>query len=133
MAAPAVYRTRRDVRTATRGNESTPAANPRAPLAELVERGERLARSASMVGDQDDFHVWRASRNEWVDATLLDLKHRRSPVLAKTFLAAVCATHPRSRWQIVLPEEVACVEQGVAVLRTFAHSSASDAATLAEC
>jgi hypothetical protein len=92
-------------------------------LAELVERGERLARAASMVGDQDDFHVWRDNRNAWVDATLLDLKDGRSPVEARTFLAAVSATHPGSGWQLTLPEKLASVEQGVTVLRTLAHSA----------
>ncbi len=91
-----------------------------ATLTDHADAGERLIRAASVVGDQEDFHVWRQRRNAWVSAT--------SKLLAATgahvegFRVSASVAHPQSHWHAALDAEVQAVSNAVVRLRAQASA-----------
>ena len=57
--------------------ERKDAACKRSAIAELRSGGEYLLHSAKMVGDEEDYFIWRSSCRAWIDSG--------SPKIAATF------------------------------------------------
>ncbi len=62
-------------------------------LAEHRSKGEYLVHSARMVGDEDDYAVWRQGRRAWTDATAATIEEVFSDAVAADF-CRTCADPP---------------------------------------
>ncbi len=87
-------------------------------LTELIVSGERLASSAAMVGDQDDFHAWRSKRNAWIADVSAALNRSMSVTGgAASFREAVTVRRPLTGWRVGLEMELGSVQNALALLR----------------
>ena len=88
------------------------------PIEHLIAEGERLEQAAAIVGDQDDLHVWRATRNHWVRrATWALVRDDPREYAVQEFRDAVRVQHPKADWRHALGEELNSVNAGIDALR----------------
>ncbi len=85
-----------------------------ASLTDHADAGERLVRAASLVGDQEDFHVWRQRRNAWVGATAKLLAATGGHV--ESFREAASVSHPLSHWHQALEAELQAIRDAIDLL-----------------
>jgi hypothetical protein len=81
--------------------------------------GELLIATAAMIGDQEDLHIWRARRNEWVEEASVVLETHFGPLAAEAVRATARVSEPHSGWQVALPKETDRLRAAVDVLREF--------------
>lgn len=91
------------------------------PWSEHIERGTRLLGAAAMVGDQDDFHTWRAKRNLWVERVTDSLLVHR-PTDVETFRQVASTPQPRSTWHVALTDELERAKLALALLQKLTRS-----------
>lgn len=89
-----------------------------AALIEHLQRGEQLVGSASLVGDQDDFHIWRQKRNAWVRDAANALTTSHGDEHAEQLRAAARAAIPLSHWHAALDAEVEAARAAVEAVRS---------------
>jgi hypothetical protein len=92
------------------------------PLAEQVARGAELVGMARMIGDQDDFQIWRHRRNNWLRQTAMVLAadERSGPT---EWFREIASAGPRlSDWRDALRVEVDAVDAATDRLRSLLDS-----------
>jgi hypothetical protein len=96
----------------------TTSGCPADPLSSLAWLGGELLGIATMIGDQDDLHVWRSKRDAWVERTAHAVEaHDASAV--KAFREAARVKRPLAGWQLAMPTELDSLRAAVQFLRAL--------------
>jgi hypothetical protein len=98
-------------------------ARMRDRLAEHCSRGEYVLHSARMVGDEDDYSIWRMSRLAWREEVAAVLVESLPEEASVRFLT-ICASPMDSSggWKRVYEAELRTVNEGLALLGDLAES-----------
>jgi hypothetical protein len=104
--------------TPTSPPSAAEACAPDSVLTGLVASGERLIEAATMIGDQEDFHVWRQQRNAWSRGVAYALARDDVSGRAEQFKAFPWVERPLAGWRAALPGEVQAVRDAVAALKS---------------
>jgi hypothetical protein len=70
----------------------------------------------TMIGDQDDLHVWRSKRNAWVECAAGCIE-TRDAAAARAFREAARVKRPRAGWQLAIPGEIDALRAAVQFVR----------------
>jgi hypothetical protein len=99
------------------------AAWMRNRLAEHCSRGEYVLHSARMVGDEDDYSIWRMSRLAWREEVAAELVEGFPAEGSLRFLT-ICAspTNSSGGWKRVYEAELRTVNDGLALLNELADT-----------
>jgi hypothetical protein len=90
-------------------------------LASQIARGERLIGMSSMVGNAQDFQVWRAQRRAWSIETCQAVAERRGPSTAQAFERVAGEAPCGGVLAEDLPLELQRVREALDVLRSLAE------------
>jgi hypothetical protein len=97
-------------------------ARMRRRLAEHCSRGEYVLHAARMVGDEDDYAVWRMSRLAWREEVATVLVDGFPEDARVKFLTACASPEHGGGWKRVYEAELRTVNQGLALLSNLADS-----------
>jgi hypothetical protein len=97
-------------------------ARMRHRLAEHCSRGEYVLHSARMVGDEDDYAVWRMSRLAWREDVAAALAGDFPEDAHVKFLSACASPAPSGGWKRVYEAELRTVNEGLSLLGDLADS-----------
>ncbi len=87
-----------------------------------VAQGEHLVSRAAMIGDQDDFHIWRQHRNAWVRGAAFALASKPDGGrAAEEFRAAARVPKRLTDWRLGLPVEVEAARDAIETLRLWSR------------
>jgi hypothetical protein len=90
-------------------------------LASQIARGERLVGLSSMVGNAEDFQVWRAQRRAWSIHTCRVLAEERGESTAQAFERVAGEAPCGGLLAEDLPLELQRVREALDVLRSLAE------------
>ena len=88
-------------------------------LAAHIATGERLIGMSMMVGDHQDFHVWRTHRTAWASETRTALATHRGDAPARTFERVASEAPAAGMLAEDLPLELQRVREALDILRSL--------------
>jgi hypothetical protein len=88
-----------------------------------VTEGEDLAAAARMVGDVEDFSMWRSTRQRWTRETAQALRQASLDDALARFERVTKAPSGGGVWADDLPRELGRVQEGLRLLRSLADNN----------